>query len=267
MRRKHVLDPLWLIKGTDEFDPEYYKYVLLAANRKWRDQLEKGNSSGFYEILFHSLNLNNLAVEGKILDFNMNPVWENPKLKKIRRYLRKVYQFPDEVVEIFKNSNYVLIRLLIDYLEEMLESIGEFKTYFMNKHLHNQKEIYIVSGVEGKSQHQIFRLKFDGRCKYGYSFTKITDVDLDLEVDDALYQTLVNIDDSRLHNIDPNLNVLFILAKPSHNIPNISETLAFSLIFSKGIAPGSEYQPNVLLELYDLLSNDHILPFTLSGWK
>ena len=34
----HILDPLWITKGSSGLDPEYSKYILLAANKKYRDK-------------------------------------------------------------------------------------------------------------------------------------------------------------------------------------------------------------------------------------
>lgn len=267
MNSQHVLDPLWIIKGSEDFDPEYYKYVMLAANKQWRDQLEEGSLSSFYEILFHSLNLNNLAVEGKILDFKMNPIWDEPKLKRIRKHLRKVYQLPDNIIEIFKNSNYVLSRLLVDYLDNMLEKYEEYNTYFVNKFIHNEKEIFIVSNVNKETNYSVFKLKFDRRFKYGHKLERIIEVELDGEEDNALYNELVKSKDSRVESIDPDKNVIFVVLNKDSDKTEASQITAFSLIFSKGIIGENIYQTNILLELYDLLSNEHVLPFTISSWK
>ena len=47
--RSPVLDPLWITKGISEFDSEYYKYIILSANKRWRDNLNSGDYSNFYE--------------------------------------------------------------------------------------------------------------------------------------------------------------------------------------------------------------------------
>jgi len=72
-KRKEILDSLWLVRGA-HLDAEYFSYVLLAAAQKYRKDLEEGSLSYFYEVLFHSLNLNTLAVEGNLFDFKMNPI-------------------------------------------------------------------------------------------------------------------------------------------------------------------------------------------------
>ena len=51
----YILDPLWITKGSGKLDAELLKYVLLAANKKFRDQLNGGDVSGFNEIVFHAL--------------------------------------------------------------------------------------------------------------------------------------------------------------------------------------------------------------------
>ena len=91
-RRKEILDSLWLIKARF-MDSEYFSYVLLAAAQKYKKDLEEGDLSYFYEVLFHSLNLNTLAVEGNLFDFKMNPVWKEDRIKKIREDLFPVLYF------------------------------------------------------------------------------------------------------------------------------------------------------------------------------
>ena len=78
MNKKFILDPLWLNKGT-YLDAEYFNYVLLAASLKYKAELEKMNIDRFDEILYHILNLNNLAVNGNLF---------TPKFKKITNYGR-----------------------------------------------------------------------------------------------------------------------------------------------------------------------------------
>ena len=157
--RSPVLDPLWITKATSEFDSEYYKYIILSANKRWRDNLNSGDYSNFYEIMFHSLNLNNLAVEGSMCDFKMNRVWDDPKFKEIRKHLRNLYKLPEEIVTIFKNTNFTLTRLIVDYLTQMLDSIGMIKIYFLNPMIHNERDIYMVLSNLNDLQNSVKFLK------------------------------------------------------------------------------------------------------------
>ena len=116
-KRKEILDSLWLVRGA-WMDAEYFSYVLLAAAQKYRKDLEEGSLSYFYEVLFHSLNLNTLAVEGNLFDFKMKPIWKDDRITKIKEDLKKIYEdTTSETVEIFRNANFVFLSLLIEYME------------------------------------------------------------------------------------------------------------------------------------------------------
>ena len=65
MKKEFILDPLWITKGT-YLDAEYFNYVLLDASLKYKKEIEADNIDRFYEVMFHMLNLNNLAVNGNI---------------------------------------------------------------------------------------------------------------------------------------------------------------------------------------------------------
>ena len=83
-----VLDPLWITKGNAGIDEEYYKYIILAANIKWKNKIDNNDIDGFNEIIFHILNLNNLAVDGTIFDFNYKLKKDHNHLIEIRNNLK-----------------------------------------------------------------------------------------------------------------------------------------------------------------------------------
>lgn len=269
MNTKHVLDPLWITKGMKEFDSEYYKYIILSANKKWRDNFEKGDYSDFYEIMFHSLNLNNLAVEGSMVDFKLNPVLDDPKFKEIRKHLRNLYDLPEEVIEIFKNTNYTLTRLMVDYLDKMLDEVGPVKIYFSNGMIHNEKDIFmILTDINNPSNCDIWRVKFDKRFKYGYTIELIESISItDLDLDDAIVDALDKSDNPEVDKMDPDKNVMIISYDENQNPSVIAHTIAYSAIFSRGIVKSEVFHPTVLEELKDLLERDNIMPFTIKSWK
>lgn len=259
----HILDPLWITKGSSGLDPEYSKYILLAANKKYRDKLNEGDTSDFYEILFHSLNLNNLAVEGSMFNFNMTPVWDDPKLLEIRDQLREIYQLPDDLVEIFKNANFLLTGLMLDYLDAMLELTDITKSYFVNGSIHREKEIFIVLNSEGSMEYDIWKLRADRRFKFGHKLARIKSIELEELKENALHDAIVKDGDKDLLNMDADVNVLFVVMEDQLDAEKLASTVASSLIFSRGITEGIKYEPNILLELYDLLSKERVLPFTM----
>ena len=265
MNNTHILDPLWITKGSSGLDPEYSKYILLAANKKYRDRLEDGDMSNFYEILFHALNLNNLAVEGSMFNFNMTPVWDDPKLLEIRDQLRRLYQLPDDLVEIFKSANFLLTGLMLDYLDAMLDLTDNTKSYFVNNAIHREKEIFIVINVEGSMEYDIWKLRADRRCKFGYKLARIKTVELEEIKENALHEAITKDGNKDLLSMDADANVLFVVMQDQLDNNKIASIVASSLIFSRGITKGVKYEPNILSELYDLISKERVLPFTMKS--
>ena len=265
MKQEHILDPLWITLGQAGLDPEYHKYILLAANKKYREKLEKGDMSNFYEIVFHALNLNNLAVDGSVFKFNMTPVWDNPKLKEIRKDLRKLYQLPEDLVDILKNANFLLTSLIVDYLGKILDASDKCKVFFVNNNIHNQREIFIVINRNKSYKYSIWRLKFDKRFKFGHNIEKIRDVELNIDKDNALRDTVDKLEDPKLKSMDVNTNVCFAITKGNENELNISSFISNSIIFSNGILKKQSFNPRILDDLFELVKSERVMPFTMKS--
>jgi hypothetical protein len=80
-----ILDPTWIKNGI--IDHEYQHYILLAANKKFADRLDKGNTDSLYELMFHYLNLNGLILNNFIYDIRLNMVTRDEQLDEV------MYQF------------------------------------------------------------------------------------------------------------------------------------------------------------------------------
>ncbi len=267
IKKEHVLDPLWITKGSPGLDPEYYRYILLAADKKYRDKLKVGDISDFYEIVFHSLNLNNLAVDGSIFKFNMTPVWDNSTLKEIRHYLRKLYQLPDNLVEILKSANYLLTSLIIDYLDELLTTSINSRVYFVNPKIHHEKEIYIVISKKLSTEYSIWKLKFDRRLKFGHTINKIRNVKVDKVKDDALKDAVDKLRDPNLASMCANTNICFVITEDHENESSLASFVSNTIIFSKGMLRGHKFNPRILEELSELVKVEKVMPFTMKSWN
>jgi hypothetical protein len=264
--KSHILDPLWITKGSGDIDAEYLKYILLAANKKFREQLELGDLSKFNEIMFHSLNLNNLAVEGTVFDFKLNPKWDDPKLSEIRGHLRQIYQMPDNVIEIFRSANYLFTNLLIEYLDEINTKIQESQIYYMNDSIHREKQIFLILNHLDDRNYHIWKLRFDGRLKMGSRLEFIKTIKVD-EEDDALKRAVDRDSDSILSKMNHDENVILILHKDRSDSEGIINSIASSISFSRGIGFSVKFTPNILQELQDLLVEERVMPFTIKSWK
>lgn len=261
---EYTLDPLWIIKGANDFDVEYYNYVLLAANKKFRESLDKEEFSKFDEIMFHCLNLNNLVIEGSMFDSNFKPNWKDPKLIEIRNNLRKIYDLPEDLVEIFKNANYLLTSLLIDYLDKMLDNIEKCKVYFMNPNIHKEKEIFFIINQNRKSKYSIWRLRYDRRYKMGQKLEKLTDVELlpEEDIKNKIKESTV----PDLNLMEGKKNTIFLISNKGISQEGIIIAMVSAISFSKRIGLENAFNPNVLDELHEILIDEKVLPFTIKSW-
>lgn len=265
-KKSHILDPLWITQGKGTIDSEYMKYVLLAANKKFREKLGEGDVSGFNEVIFHALNLNNLAVEGMLHDFNLKPTWDDPRLVEIRESLRKIYQIPEEISEVFKSANYLFVRLMLDYLDQILDSLSACDTYFTNDYIHAERNIFIVTTYRKSDEHQIWKLRFSNRLKMGSRLELIKTLKLDKSKSGALEEALESETDPRFKGISPEKNVILAVLLKSAKPTQVANSIACTASFTRGIGMGLPFNLPIMEELYDILMDEQVLPFTIKTW-
>jgi hypothetical protein len=264
LRKKQILDPLWITKGSF-LDPEYFSYVLLAASQKYKKDLEEGDLRYFYEIFFHSLNLNNLAIDGSLFDSKLHPIWNSDRLKKIKQELRNLFEGKNDVVEIFRNANYVFLNLILDYMDQQLSALDLMEIFYLNEMIHEQEEIFIVMNRMGSKKYSIWQLNEDPRKDYGFSFKKIKTFTIENLRDNALKDKIREEDHPVLNRMKENTNVMFVVAEeldPGLTANVIKDTI----LLNKGIAKGISFEPTIAGELYGLLSMERLMPFTLNQW-
>jgi len=263
-RENYILDPLWITRGSGKLDAELLKYVLLAANKKFRDNLQNGDISGFNEIVFHALNLNNLAVEGTVFNFNLKPVWDDPRLIEIRDSLRKLYQIPEDVLEVFKSANYLFISLLIDHLEKILDTLESCDIYTMNEMVHLEKEVFFAINHKNSNGYEIWKLKFDSRIKMGsrLEYIKSAVMKGDDEIDKSDLDS-----DKRLGKMEPEKNTIFVILNKKKTLTvDAANAVASTIAFTRGINMGMPFNPAIMEELHDILVDERVLPFTIKTW-
>jgi hypothetical protein len=263
-KKSTILDPLWITQGS-YLDPEYFSYVLMAAAKRFKEDLESGDLEHFYEVLFHSLNLNNLAVDGNLFDFKMKPYLNTERINKIKDDLAKIYEEKTEVVEIFKNANYVFLNLLLEYMDEQIEILSEINILTKNTAIHNQSEVFIIAkGLDG-TDYPIWKLKFNKRLNFGYSLKKVATVQIEELRPNVLREALDNLDIPELKTINENKNVCFII------LNDIEEKLGVNvvkdcLLINRFVARDNDFHGLLILELQELIVAEKLVPFTLNQW-
>ena len=259
----YILDPLWITKGMAGIDPEYYNYILLAANKKFRSNLNAGDISKFNEIMFHSLNLNSLALQGSLLDKNFKPAWNSPKLIEIRRQLRKIYKVPDNIIEVFRNANYIFVNLLLDYLDNILNILERSSIHFVNKYIHKEKEIFFVINTKKSPSYFIWRLRFDNRYRTGQKLELIDSVEIDDTKENALKDKVKKLNNPVLDKMDSDKNIMFSIISKDTDMVDVALCMSSSIYFGRGIGLDVPFNNNILLEVYDILCAERVLPFTI----
>lgn len=263
-KKSTILDPLWITQGT-YLDPEYFSYILMAATKKFKEDLETGDLSHFYEVLFHSLNLNNLAVDGNIFDFKMKPYLNTERINKIKDDLSKIYEEKTEVVEIFKNANYVFLNLLLEYMDEQIDILNEISILVKNTLIHQQSEIFIIAkGLEG-NEYPIWKLKFDKRLILGHSLKKIAKVEIEELAPNILREKLDALDTPDIKNINENKNVCFIVLNDIDEKTGVN-VVKDCLLINRFVARDNDFHGLLIMELQELIATEKLVPFTLNQW-
>jgi hypothetical protein len=263
-KKSTILNPLWITQGS-YLDPEYFNYVLLAATKSYKEDLENGELKHFYEILFHSLNLNNLAVDGKLFDFKMKSYFDSDRIKKITSDLSKIYEQKTEVVEIFKNANYVFLNLLLEYMDEQTRILEIIKILTKNKGIHNQSEVFIVAKNSDIDDYAIWKLKFNKKSNFGYSFKRVANITINELKPNALRDEIIKLNNPELDKIDESNNVCFVL------VYDIDESAAMNVVkdtflLNRFIAKDNDFHGSLIFELQELLLAEKLIPFTLNQW-
>lgn len=264
-KRKEILDSLWLVKGA-WMDAEYFSYVLLAAAQKYRKDLEEGSLSYFYEVLFHSLNLNTLAVDGNLFDFKMNPVWKEERILKIKDDLKKIYEdTTSETVEIFRNANFVFLSLLIEYMEAQQFFLENMEIFFVNPKIHQQKEVFIIVNCEGTNKYSIWKLSEDRKKDFGHSFKKIKSVKINVAENSTLKDELSKQNIEALSTIKEKENVIFSILNHKEELP-AATVIKDLVLLNRAISKEHQLDPNLISEMQGLLISERVMPFNLNQW-
>lgn len=266
MSKQFILDPLWITKGTF-LDSEYFTYILLDASLKYRKELEKGKLDRFNEILFHSLNLNNLAIGSKVFTPRFKSVLNNDKIAQIREDLKKLYAIPQETAEIFKNANFVFLSLLLDHTNIYLDILDSIRLFYMNPKIHIEKEIFIVTNHGGDSSYTIWKLKEDTKKDLGFSFSKVRSVQVNSMKENVLKEELEKIEDPKLSRMSGKKNVVFAVIDEDESETQVAQTVKDLILLNRGLAKDQTFEPTLIEQLHAIMTIEKIIPFTLDQWN
>ena len=265
MKTQFVLDPLWITKSR-YLDPEYFNYILLDASLKYKKELAEGKIDRFYEILFHILNLNNLAIKGNLFTAKFKQIIQDPRITQIQNDLKAVYETHSETTEIFKNANFVFLNLIIEYLQKILGILDRVRLFYVNQNLHTEKEIFVLTNKLGSAYYSIWKFSEDRSKNFGYSFKKVSRIKMENKPESDLSSELAKSDDPKLKNISSRKNLCLALISGQTDEQLVAKAIKDMILLNKGIAKGVNFEPTVVAELYNHLWIEKILPFTLDQW-
>lgn len=266
MAKKFILDPLWITKGSF-LDSEYFTYVLLDASMKYKKEIEKEDIGRFAEVLFHSLNLNNLAVNGSIFTSKFKTVWNDPKILQIREDLKKLYELPSDTSEIFKNANFVFLNILLEYTNIHLNVLDTTRLFYMNQKIHKEKEIFIVTNRTGVKNYRIWKLEENPKSHLGFTFNKIRTVEVAELRENVLKEELEKLEDPKLETMSGKKNVFFAILDEKEDETLVANTVKDLILLNKGLARDFKFEPTLIEQLHALMWVEKIMPFTLDQWK
>ena len=266
MSNKHyILDPLWITR-KDYVDSEYFKYVLLAARKKYLASEGNVNNENFYEVLFHYLNINNLVLDGNLFDFKMNSFWKSEKIRKISRELYTFYKSHNETGETVKMANQIFKDLSLKYLGAEAEVFNskDASLYYVNKKIHLENKAFILINNKSSDIYDIWKLHMDRRCRTGYRFTKYESLKIKELKKDSLKMKIDALNNDEFNSMDPDVNLLFcIIKKEKHDLDEIANAVKNSILLNKLMANDVRFDPNIIQNAYNLLLYENVLPFKL----
>lgn len=266
MKKSFILDPLWITKGT-YLDSEYVTYVLLDASIKYKKEIEKDNIDRFYEVLFHSLNLNNLAVHGTIFTPKFKIVWNDPKLLQIQDDLTRINELPKNTSEIFKNANFAFLNILLEYTNVHLDILEKIRLFYINQKIHMENEIFIVTNIAESNEYTIWKLKEDNTKNLGISFTKIRTVILETIKENILQEELDKLGDPKLETMKGSKNIFFAVIEEEEDPDLVAKTIKDLILLNKGLAQNHSFETSLIGQLHNMMWVEKIMPFTLNQWK
>jgi len=233
---------------------------------KYRSEIENDNIDRFYEVLFHALNLNNLAVDGNLFTAKFKEIWNNPRVNTIKEDLKQIYEIPQETAEVFKNANFIFLSLLIDYMKIQMDILDSVKLFYMNQTIHREKDIFILTNRDGASTYKIWKLSEDPKQNFGYSFSKIRTIELPNIEANTLNVELQKIDDPKLAGISGRKNLCFAVIEEKEDDNKVAKAVKDLILLNKGISKTTSFEPMMVPELYEHVWIEKIMPFTLSQW-
>jgi hypothetical protein len=266
MAKSFILDPLWITKGNF-LDSEYFTYILLDASMKYKKEIEKGKIGRFNEVLFHSLNLNNLAVNGTLFTSKFKTVWNDPKIAQIREDLKKLYSLPQDTSEIFKNANFVFLNILLEYTTIHLDTLDAVKLFYINSKIHLEKDIFIVTNKFGSINYNVWKLTLDRKKDFGFTFSKVSSVKVTEFKENVLKEELEKLEDPKLETMSGKKNVFFTIIEEKCDESVVANTVKDLILLNRGLAGDHALETNLIEQLHSLIWAEKIMPFTLDQWN
>lgn len=253
-----VLDPMWLCQAN-YVDLEYYTYVILAAKKRYLENLNY-SFSNFYEIVFHYLNLNTVIADKKIYDSHLRVTRSHKNLSVI---VPQLTQGSDTVGKgIVRMAASIFGEVMRTYLTKQLIFLENLQFHFNNRLIHKEPFVYIIRRTGNSDQYEIFRLDMNLQEHLGYQINLTATVDLpDLKHNEFGQRLLV----THPHMVDflPHRNVMLIaeagLISRDESISLAKDTILLNRIRSSVHG----FDANVMLDYNRLLEKRQAIPFTL----
>lgn len=259
-KNEYILDPCWIKNGI--VDHEYQHWILMGAEKKFRDRLAEGNIDSLYELLFHYLNLNGLLVNGHIYDIRLNLIQTDPTLDEVKDQIKKRQ---GDAIEIVREANKKFSNLVLDYLEERVKILQTMKLFYNNMEVHKQNPIYIILNVSIGDVYDVWKLKIDKRYNFGYNLTKVEDYRIE-KIEDRILERIIKEEGNKeLVDFNTDKNIVFAQSNIGLDAKEMAFTVKEILLLNKIFTNSDDlFDPNVLAEIYSLLQTRKPLPITLS---
>jgi hypothetical protein len=134
--------------------------------------------------------------------------------------------------------------------------------------VHKKDSIYIILHIGKSDVYDVWKLKIDKRCNFGYSISKVEDFYIPIDENRIVERTILSSENKHLDGFNSDTNVICASTEIAMDPKEVAFTVKDILLLNKLFMNVNEpFDPNVLAELRDMLQfSKEPIPLTLNSF-
>ena len=267
IKTKELLPHNWLTidKPNNELiDQEMIEITLLGARKKYIDALENKNFKYFYELVYHTLNINTFIDENRMYDTKLKKIKNDEMLNRLLVDFKEDSKF-SITANVILNSKEILDESLTQYLEEITDYLSDGVFYFENKQLHfGQDKLFIIITDGKTNKFQIWKLEFNNKFTFTHQLTLIETFNYYNDGNDTELRDIIS-NFNKDHNDQILTNNSFYVNMNKRNSLSKGIYLAKDILTMNRIFIGSkDFNPYIFKSLLSVINTENTFPYHLT---